>query len=257
VTEEEAAPTSIPYEFRGGGFIFGVQAPKRRGGPISKKKKKNRVKSWFGRKHERELRLSQYQPEGPFPFVLVLDQLKASFNVGKLFRTANALGCRELHLVNVETFDPNPAKGTLKQTRSRSFKTFQESHDALIEEGYTLYAMDPTAELTLGLFELPEKTAFVLGHEEYGLSFKLEDFPKVKPVRILQFGRVNSMNVAVAGALASYEYVRQYHFSPIEARRSGTVVQRIPVLSGRLPIATAAPQASEDSRKKYPVRQLP
>jgi len=223
---------------------------------MSSKGKKSKKRAWFGKKYEREMQISRHQPDGPFPYVLVLDKLKASFNVGKLLRTANALGCRELHLIDIGQFDPSPAKGTLKQTHTRNFQTFKESHDALIEEGYTLYAMDPTAELTLGLFELPPKSAFVLGHEEYGLSFKLEDFPKVKPVRILQFGRVNSMNVSIAGALASYEYLRQYHFSPLEARRDQVFISRPSLLSGRIPKQDAL-DIEPVAKLKYPVRELP
>jgi tRNA G18 (ribose-2'-O)-methylase SpoU len=171
-------------------------------------------KSWYTRKYNKEIILSRHHEPGPFSYVLVLDHLKASYNVGKLIRTANALGCREVHLVNIPTFDPSPAKGTLRQTRTARFETFQQSYDSLISEGYTLFSLDPQAEDTLGFFPLPEKSAFILGHEEYGCSFDPKDFPEVRPLRIQQYGKVNSMNVSIAGALASYEYLRQHALKP-------------------------------------------
>ncbi|HFQ90627.1 MAG TPA: hypothetical protein ENK27_11190, partial [Desulfobulbus sp.] len=33
--------------------------------------------------------------------ILVLDGLKPDFNIGKIFRSADAFGAREIHLVNV------------------------------------------------------------------------------------------------------------------------------------------------------------
>jgi tRNA G18 (ribose-2'-O)-methylase SpoU len=164
------------------------------------------------RKYEHEIVLSRYQPAGPFPLVLVLDRLKAGFNVGKIIRTANALGAREVHLIGIPAFDPGPAKGALRHTLTRSFKTFSESYALLKSEGYTFYALELLGQRVLGKTEFPEKTAFVMGHEEYGLSFSPEEFPEVNYLHIPQFGRVDSLNVSIAAALASFEYLRQRSF---------------------------------------------
>jgi tRNA G18 (ribose-2'-O)-methylase SpoU len=169
-----------------------------------------RKRDWIKRKYDRELILSRHQEPGRFPFVLVLDHLKQSFNVGKIIRSGNAFGCHEVHLVAVPTFDPTPAKGSVRHTRTRSFETFKESYEALKSEGYTIFALDPSAENELGLIQLPEKSAFVVGHEEYGFSFKDGEFPEVKKITIKQFGRVQSLNVSVAASIAAFEYTRQH-----------------------------------------------
>ncbi len=166
-------------------------------------------RNWYRKKYEHDLILSKHQPPGLFSFVLILDHLKAGFNVPKIIRTANAFGAHELHLVNIGLFDPGPAKGTLRQTRCLSFPTFKDSYDSLIERGYTLYFLDPEAEEVLGETQFPEKAAFILGHEEYGFSFKREDFPKVRGMKIKQYGQVQSLNVSIAASLACYEWVRQ------------------------------------------------
>ena len=62
--------------------------------------------------------------------VLVLDHLKAGFNVGKIIRSANVFGIREVHLVGIPPFDPGPTKGALRHTRTRRFATFSEFTDA-------------------------------------------------------------------------------------------------------------------------------
>jgi tRNA G18 (ribose-2'-O)-methylase SpoU len=53
------------------------------------------------------------------------------------------------------------------------------------------------------------KTAFVLGHEEWGHSFKQDDYPDITSVAIPQFGQVESLNVSIAASIVMYEYVRQ------------------------------------------------
>jgi len=177
-------------------------------------------RNWYRKKYEHEIILSKHHEPGPFPFVVVLDHLKAGFNVPKIIRAAHAFGCREIHLVSIPLFDPSPAKGTFRQTKSRSFTEFQESYDALVAEGYTLYALDHRAELTLGQDSLAEKAAFVLGHEEFGHSFDREKFPAVKGLKIRQFGQVQSLNVSIAASLACYEWVRQHGGDPNQAART-------------------------------------
>ncbi|MEW8584722.1 MAG: TrmH family RNA methyltransferase, partial [Candidatus Thiodiazotropha sp.] len=58
-------------------------------------------------------------------------------------------------------------------------------------------------------FIMPKRTAFVLGHEEWGHSFERNDYPEITSVAIPQFGEVESLNVSVAASIVMYEYVRQ------------------------------------------------
>ena len=189
------------------------------------------------RTYEQDVLLSRYQPEGPFPLVLVLDHLKAGFNVGKIIRTANAFGLREVHLVGIGVFDPGPAKGALRHTLTRTFSTFAESHASLKAQGYSFFALELLGQRALGSTPFPEKTAFIMGHEEYGLSFAVEEFPDVNYLHIPQFGNVDSLNVSIAAALASFEYLRQREFRVPEGyirRPSGKSVD-LPSHPGELP----------------------
>jgi tRNA G18 (ribose-2'-O)-methylase SpoU len=152
--------------------------------------------------------LSSHADRGLHDFVVVLDGLKPGYNIGKIFRSAQAFGAREICLVGIAFFDPYPAKGAFKQTRSRFFASFADCHAALAGEGYRFFALDPRGERGLDQMELPEKAAFVLGHEEFGLSFDPTAYAGLERVRIRQWGRVESLNVAVAASLAMYEHCR-------------------------------------------------
>ncbi len=152
--------------------------------------------------------LSRDAAPGQFPLVLVLDGLKEMFNVPKIVRTANAFGCREIHLVNIKPFNPGPAVGTLRQTRTRVFATFAESHAILRDEGYRMFALDAGGAHLLGNTAFPAKTALIAGNEGCGLSFDPKDYPGVETLRVPQFGPVESLNVSVAMGIAAFEYLR-------------------------------------------------
>jgi tRNA G18 (ribose-2'-O)-methylase SpoU len=147
---------------------------------------------------------------GVHSFAVVLDHLKASFNVPKIFRSAEAFGAAEVHLVGVHPFDPRPALGSFRKVPARFFDEVEESLKDLRGRGFTLVALDPFAPRSLHEAELPEKSAFVFGHEEFGFSFRLEEETDIVTVTIPQFGEVQSLNVSVAASIAMYEYTRQW-----------------------------------------------
>lgn len=162
---------------------------------------------WRYRKQRQRNRLAR---PGPHPVVLVLDGLRADFNVPKIFRSAEAMGAHAIHLVNIDPFDPAPAKGAFKHVPAYFHDTFDDCRRALTEQGFTLIALDPAAENIITDIALPQRCAFVLGHEARGLSDAVRQAERVQLARLPQWGRVESLNVAVAASLALYEYTRQH-----------------------------------------------
>ena len=143
---------------------------------------------------------------GPLDLIIVLDHLKSDFNIGKIFRSAQAFGCREIHLIGIEVFDPTPAKGSIKHVPAKFFKTTKESLQSLQEQGYTLFAFDPKATEKLNTTQFPQKSAFIFGHEEKGLSITSEQYPDLRFVQIEQVGSMQSLNVSIAASIALYRY---------------------------------------------------
>lgn len=147
---------------------------------------------------------------GPHALVIVLDHLKAGFNVAKVFRSAQAFGARELHLIDIGPFDPAPTKGALKHVPARFFDDITESLDLLRAQRYQLFALAPDVGTPLQACRLPRRSAFIVGHEEFGLSFDPDDVPDIARVQIPLPGPVQSLNVSIAASLAMYEYTRQH-----------------------------------------------
>jgi len=161
-------------------------------------------------RYQKERQRNVLAKPGCHAFVLVLDRLKAGYNVGKILRSAEAFGARAVHLVGIGPFDPSPAKGALRKVPARFHDNIEPCLAELVGAGYTLFLLAPGAAAALPVTALPEKSAFILGHEEFGASFDPATIPGLHLLAIPQFGQVQSLNVSVAAGVVMYEYVRQH-----------------------------------------------
>lgn len=160
----------------------------------------------YGRQRARN---AAAQP-GPHRFALVLDNLKAGYNVAKIFRSAEAFGAAEIHLIDIGPFDPAPAKGAFRKVPAGFHETFDTAYADLRRRGFTVFALSPDGAESLPETGLPRDAAFIFGHEEHGLSFDLGDFPEIRPLRIPQAGTMQSLNVSIAASIVMYEYLCQH-----------------------------------------------
>lgn len=168
------------------------------------------MKNWAEKQYKKHLRHNKlFAKSGVHQFIIVLDNLKPSYNIGKIFRSGDAFGVSEIHLIGTEYFLTQSAKGSFKWVPARFHTSFEECYSLLIEKKYSMFVLDPTAEKNIDQLVFPEKSCFIFGHEEHGISFRLEEYPAIQPMKIPQFGRVESLNVSIAASIAMYEYYRQ------------------------------------------------
>ncbi|BHH84701.1 TrmH family RNA methyltransferase [Desulforhopalus sp. 52FAK] len=169
------------------------------------------ARKWAAKQYEKQRRhnLVHARP-GIHEFVIILDNLKPTYNIGKIFRSADAFGAREVHLIGIDYFECTSAKGSFKWVPARFHTTFDACYQSLTEEGYTLFTMEPERDNLLSKTSFPVKSGFVFGHEEFGLSFDPDAYEGVTGLSIPQYGRVESLNVSVAASVVMYEYQRQH-----------------------------------------------
>lgn len=160
-------------------------------------------------RYEKQRRKNLLATPGALPYVVVLDHLKAGFNIPKIFRSAEVFGAREVHLIGIGPFDPAPAKGGFKRVPARFHQTFDTCYQALKAEGYTLFTLEPGCHEGIADTPLPERSAFIFGHEEFGISFDRADYPEIRCLTIPQQGVTESLNVSIAASVVMYEYGRQ------------------------------------------------
>jgi tRNA G18 (ribose-2'-O)-methylase SpoU len=73
-----------------------------------------------------------------------------------------------------------------------------------------MFTLEPEDGRSLMDVSLPEKSAFIFGHEEFGISFDKNDYEDIGTIQIPQFGRSQSLNVSIAASIVMYEYIRQH-----------------------------------------------
>ena len=162
------------------------------------------------KRYEKDLQRNVMAKSGVHQFILVLDNLQAGFNPPKIFRSAEAFGAHEVHLINVSPFDPAPAKGAFRKVPAKFHDNVADCLRQLKDRGYQLFTLEADKGKALNESTLPLKSAFILGNEESGLSVDYSDYPEVECLSIPHFGVTESLNVSIAASIVMYEYVSQH-----------------------------------------------
>jgi tRNA G18 (ribose-2'-O)-methylase SpoU len=154
-------------------------------------------------------------PIGPkIPIVCVLDNLRSSFNVGSIFRTAECFSFEKLFLCGyTATPDDKKTKKTTMQTEQNIEWAWHSSTSQIIEDlkkqNFFILGLETTTfGREIDSFSLPEshnKLALVLGNEKFGLEEStLKLCHDVRQIKL--FGHKNSLNVGVAFGIAAHTF---------------------------------------------------
>jgi len=146
-------------------------------------------------------------------FLLVLDGVTDPQNLGALVRSAHALGAAGVVVPKDRAAGMTPAAskaaaGALEHCKVARVTNLSRALEQLKEAGLWTVALAADGEKELGELDLKARTALVLGSEGQGVR------PLVRKTcdhvaRIPMAGKVGSLNVAAAGAIALYEVARQ------------------------------------------------
>lgn len=148
------------------------------------------------------------------PLILIAENIRSAFNIGSFFRLADCLNAQAIFSCGY-TLDAQSemiqktALGAEKQVFSKHFSTTLEAINECRSLGFKVYALE-TCDQASSLFQvqLNGPTAFVVGNERFGLEASLlAQCDGV--ISIPTYGFKNSLNVANALAIASYEWMRQ------------------------------------------------
>ena len=163
--------------------------------------------------------LEQAKTRGEQPFLLLLDGVEDPHNLGAVLRTAEAAGVHgvfipERRAVGLTSVVAKVSAGALDHISVGRVSNLIRLIQDLKETGLWVYGLDPQAKKLHTDIDLTGPIALVLGGEGEGIR------PGVlgecdDRIRIRMQGRVQSLNVSAAAAIALFEVVRQ--------RRSGAV----------------------------------
>ena len=143
------------------------------------------------------------------PFVVIVDNVRSLWNVGSIFRTADACGVRELALCGISGCPPRQeiTKTALGAEEAVAWSYRAEPLAALhrfVEEGYTPVALETSDRAaSLDAIDWPSRICLVVGNEVAGISEPVLDACELH-VSIPMYGAKDSLNVAVAFGIVAH-----------------------------------------------------
>ena len=146
----------------------------------------------------------------PIELAIMLQDWSDPYNVGGMFRVADACGATELICTGKTVAPPHPqvavtSMGSHRRVAFRSFERHDEAALALKEEGYALIAVEVTDDAVPYMaFPYPSKVCLVLGNEQIGVYQQVLKHCDAS-VFIPMAGKGRSMNVHVAAAVVAFE----------------------------------------------------
>jgi 23S rRNA (guanosine2251-2'-O)-methyltransferase len=149
------------------------------------------------------------------PVRVVLDNIRSAFNVGSIFRTADAGAVEHMYLCGMTTHPPNDK---LAKTALGAFDYVPWSHHwetgevltTLRKEGVPIVAVEVTDDAeSCYTFDWPRPVAIVFGHEVQGIQPDMLARCDAT-VKIPMSGFKNSINVATAFGVVLYEILRRW-----------------------------------------------
>lgn len=162
----------------------------------------------LGRKSVEEFR------ESPkIPVIAVLENVRSAYNVGSVFRTADAFLIEAVYITGYTAKPPHKeikktALGAEDTVSWKHFPSAKEAIQQLKDDGYKVFAVEQVENsISLEKFDIDEKVAVIFGNEVSGVeqtTISLCD----GTIEIPQLGMKHSLNIATAAGVVLWEIVR-------------------------------------------------
>jgi len=157
--------------------------------------------------------LALAEEKGEVPLLLLLDSVQDPQNFGTLVRTAEAVGVHgviipEHRAVGVTPVVEKSSAGATEHLRIAQVTNLSRVIEQLKEQGIWVVAVDMDAPQTYDEADYRMPMALVLGSEGSGIGRVVRSHCDLA-VSLPMHGRVQSLNVAIAGSIVLYHAWRQ------------------------------------------------
>lgn len=160
------------------------------------------------------INIDQFKASAKIPIVMILDNIRSAYNVGSVFRTADAFRVQKLFLCGITGTPPNKEilKTALGATDSVDWEYGKSSHDTVLmlkNQGFLIYVVEQ-AEGSISLEQFVPgtnaKIALVFGHEVFGVNDEVVHASD-GCIEIPQFGTKHSFNISVTAGIVLWDLV--------------------------------------------------
>ncbi|MBR6975262.1 MAG: RNA methyltransferase [Bacteroidaceae bacterium] len=181
----------------------------------------------MGRMNVEEFRASE-----KMPLIVVLDDVRSMYNVGSVFRTADAFRVEAIYLCGITAQPPHPeihktALGAEDTVAWQHFPTALDAVNTLKQQGYTIFSIEQCegstqlneldsqlstlnpklSALNSKLSTVNSKYALILGNEVKGVHQEVVDASD-GCIEIPQFGTKHSLNVSTTAGIVIWEFAK-------------------------------------------------
>jgi 23S rRNA (guanosine2251-2'-O)-methyltransferase len=162
--------------------------------------------------------VDQFKEVDKLPLVVVLDDIRSLYNVGSVFRTADAFRISCIYLCGITAVPPSAeihktALGAEFSVDWKYYKNAVEAVDDLKKAGYEVYSVEQVeGSISFDKFvpELNHKYAVVLGNEVKGVQQEVIDYSD-GCLELPQYGTKHSLNVSVTAGIVIWEMFVRMH----------------------------------------------
>ena len=167
------------------------------------------------------LSIEEFKEAEKLPLIVVLDDVRSLYNVGSVFRSADAFRIEAIYLCGITATPPNAEihKTALGGEDSVDWKYFERTGDAvedLHKKGVFVYSVEQVEHSTkLHTLNLNAESttnnshyAIIMGNEVKGVKQSVVDMSDAC-LEIPQFGTKHSLNVSVTAGIVIWEFAKQ------------------------------------------------
>jgi len=161
--------------------------------------------------------VEEFKGSEKIPVIAVLENIRSAYNVGSVFRTADAFLLEAIYITGYTCTPPHKEikKTALGAEETVSWKHFANAAEAITflrHEGYKIYAVEQAINSHM-LHQLHlsnnEKIAVIFGNEVTGVEQATIDQCD-GCIEIPQLGMKHSLNIATAAGVVLWEIVRMH-----------------------------------------------
>jgi len=159
--------------------------------------------------------VAEFKQSEKYPIVIVLENIRSAYNVGSVFRTADAFLVEAIYIIGYSAKPPHKeikktALGAEETVTWKYFKTSAEAIEEVRSLGYNVFAAEQAEgsyKLNAIDFEPEEKIAVIFGNEVTGVEQSTIALCN-GCLEIPQWGMKHSLNIATAAGVVLWELVR-------------------------------------------------
>lgn len=154
--------------------------------------------------------------KGENPFLLIVDQVTDTRNLGAIIRVAE---CSGIHAIIIPENNSAPINELTYKTSAGAInyipickhKNLEKTLLYLKESGINIIACSEKSEKLINKINIKSPLCLIIGSEEKGISNKLLELSDEK-VKIPLYGKIASLNVSVAAGIILYECAKKIKF---------------------------------------------